>query len=105
MRTWPRQAAAARLITLGLCLQVDAIRAALAAFGASQANFRQGKAECDPNVRILRAVETPKFAPSGRTFAVMVAVEAEEYAEALNLDDIPWGSDCFCIVVAREGAP
>ena len=91
---------------LRMCCQVSSIQAALAVFGVSQANLRRGKVSTDPDVKILRALETPKFAPNGCDFAVMVAVEPYDCLDKLKERQIfPPGHDPdFCsIVVVKEG--
>ncbi|KAK9803727.1 hypothetical protein WJX73_007326 [Symbiochloris irregularis] len=54
-------------------LEGPAICAALAAFGASQSNLRKGSWSCHDV--IPEVLTTPKFAPNGRDFAIMVAVD------------------------------
>ncbi|KAK9792228.1 hypothetical protein WJX73_000006 [Symbiochloris irregularis] len=51
-------------------LEVGEIRAALKAFALSQANLRAGQIQCQ--LHIPRVIGSPKFAPNGQDFAVVV---------------------------------
>lgn len=85
-------------------LQVSSIRAAFAAFDAHQAKLSEGKFSVDHSIEVLRALETPKFAPNGRDFAVMVAVSPEACINKLEERNVALQYAYYCsIVVVSEG--
>ncbi|KAK9798890.1 hypothetical protein WJX73_001475 [Symbiochloris irregularis] len=70
--------------------QVSAIRAALAAFSCSKTNLLNGTVACCKEVP--RAMDTPKFAPTGEDSAVMVAPHSDPHASESD-SDFDWDTD------------
>ncbi|KAK9794615.1 hypothetical protein WJX73_009885 [Symbiochloris irregularis] len=77
--------------------EASEIRAALNAFTLSRANLRTGQIQCE--LHIPKVIGSPKFAPNGRDFAVIVEdFMGEARAQAEGDDD----DNEFCLIVFLE---
>lgn len=79
-------------------MQARHTRAALTAFGLSQANLRSGKVSARSEVLRVYVQGSPKLAPNGRMFAALVA---EDLDPAQNC---PYNHE-LKLTVFYEGAP
>lgn len=90
-----------------LHLQVPAIRAALAAFGAAQRSLRAGQIERQEDIKRLYC--KPVFSPDGSCFAVVVDAsppsdsEEDEDLQDSQSDSDPDSEDCARLQVHFEG--